>query len=62
MPILRQNGSGDLYLEAFVETPVNLSSNQKELLKKFSGDNNKKTTSPQSEGFFDRLKDLWKKK
>ncbi|PPR34840.1 MAG: Chaperone protein DnaJ [Alphaproteobacteria bacterium MarineAlpha6_Bin4] len=62
MPIVRQNGSGDLYLEAFVETPVNLSSNQKELLKKFSGDNNKKTTSPQSEGFFDRLKDLWKKK
>jgi len=62
MPIVRQNGKGDLYLEAFVETPVNLSTNQKDLLKKFDGDKNKKTTSPQSEGFFDRLKDLWNKK
>ena len=62
MPIVRQNGKGDLYLEALVETPVNLSTNQKDLLKQFDGDKNKKTTSPQSEGFFDRLKDLWNKK
>ena len=62
MPIVRQSGKGDLYLEAFVETPVNLSINQKDLLKQFDGDKNKKTTSPQSEGFFDRLKDLWNKK
>ena len=62
MPRLRQNGRGDLYLEAFVETPVNLSKNQKDLLKQFHGDKNKNTTSPQSESFFDRLKDLWNKK
>ena len=62
MPIFRQNGKGDLILEAFVETPVNLSSKQKDLLKKFIGDKNTKTTSPQSESFFDRLKDLWNKK
>ena len=62
MPIFRQNGKGDLFLEAFVETPVNLSSKQKDLLKKFIGDKNTKTTSPQSESFFDRLKDLWNKK
>ena len=62
MPKVRQSASGDLYLEAFVETPVNLSSNQKDLLKKFNGDKNKNTTSPQSESFFDRLKDLWNKK
>ena len=62
MPRLRQNGRGDLYLEAFVETPVNLSSSQKDLLKKFDTEKNKKTTSPQSESFFDRLKDLWNKK
>ena len=61
MPRVRQSGRGDLYLEAFVETPVNLSSNQKDLLKKFDTEKNKKTTSPQSENFFDRLKDLWKK-
>ena len=62
LPIFKQNGNGDLYLEAFVETPVNLSNKQKELLKQFHGDKNKKTTSPQSEGFFNRLKDLWNKK
>jgi len=57
MPIVNQSGSGDLYLEAFVETPVNLSSKQKELLKTFDGGKNK--TSPQSEGFLNRLKDLF---
>ena len=62
MPIVRQSERGDLYLEAFVETPVNLSSSQKGLLKKFDTEKSKKTTSPQSESFFDRLKDLWNKK
>ena len=62
LPRFRQSGNGDLYLEAFVETPVNLSSSQKDLLKKFDSEKNKKTTSPQSEGFFNRLKDLWNKK
>ena len=61
LPRFRQNGNGDLYLKAFVETPVNLSSTQKDLLKKFDSEKNKKTTSPQSEGFFNRLKDLWNK-
>ena len=32
-----------------------------DLLKKFDSEKNKKTTSPQSEGFFNRLKDLWNK-
>ena len=61
LPRFRQSGNGDLYLEAFVETPINLSSSQKNLLKKFNSEKNKKTTSPQSEGFFNRLKDLWNK-
>ena len=62
LPRFKQSGYGDLYLEAFVETPVNLSSSQKDLLKKFDSEKNKKTISPQSEGFFNRLKDLWNKK
>ena len=61
LPRFRQRGNGDLYLEAFVETPVNLSSSQKDLLKKFDSEKNKKTTSPQSEGFFNRLQNLWNK-
>jgi molecular chaperone DnaJ len=62
LPRFKQSGYGDLYLEAFVETPINLSGSQKDLLKKFDNEKNKKTTSPQSEGFFNRLKDLWNKK
>tara|TARA_B100000029_G_scaffold483576_1_gene534873 strand:- start:756 stop:1913 length:1158 start_codon:yes stop_codon:yes gene_type:complete len=62
MPIVKQSNKGDLFLEAFVETPVNLSTNQKDLLKKFGDDKNKKGVSPQSENFFTRLKDLWNKK
>ena len=62
LPKFRESGNGDLYLEAFVETPINLSNKQKDLLKQFNDHKDKKTTSPQSEGFFNRLKDLWKKK
>ena len=50
------------YLEAFVETPVNLSKKQKDLLKQFEEDKNQKSTSPKSEGFFSKLKDLWLEK
>lgn len=49
---------GDMLIELTVETPVNLSARQKELLREFeaasSGDN-----SPQSEGFFDKVKHFW---
>ena len=62
MPRVRSGGTkGDLFLEAFVETPVNLSRKQKDLLKKeFGEEKDQKTTSPQSEGFFAKLKDLFK--
>ena len=59
MPRLKRGTKGDLFLQAFVETPVNLSSKQKNLLKQFEEDKTQKTTSPQSEGFFEKLKDLW---
>ena len=62
LPEVRQKTRGDLFLEAFVETPVNLSAQQKELLKKFGEDKNQKNTSPKSEGFFSKLKDLWSEK
>ena len=57
MPALRGAGQGDLYLEIAVETPVNLTSKQKELLKEFSKlseDNN-----PQGESFFGKVKHFW---
>jgi molecular chaperone DnaJ len=62
MPVLQSSSLGDMYLEIFVETPVNLNSKQKEAFKKldkdFSGKDGKKY-SPESSGFFDRMKDLW---
>lgn len=57
MPALRGNATGDLFLELAVETPVNLSSRQKELLREFeklSEDN-----SPESRDFFGKVKDFW---
>jgi molecular chaperone DnaJ len=58
MPVLQGRGSGDLVVEIQVETPTKLSARQRELLREFqaseTGDE-----SPQSKGFFDRLKDVW---
>lgn len=59
MPILRATHRGDMYIEATVETPVNLTKRQKELLEEFDKARGGKPTSPESEGFFSRVKDLW---
>ena len=59
MTILRSKARGDMFIQAFVETPVNLTKRQKELLKEFEGESPEDTTSPQSHGFFSKVKDLW---
>ncbi len=58
---LHGRGRGDMYIEIQVETPVNLSKRQKELLDEFNsgGGSGGKPTSPQSEGFFTKVKELW---
>ena len=58
MPSLRGNAKGDMYIEVLVETPVNLNKKQKELLKGFDSLGTK-TTSPKSDGFFSKIKDIW---
>lgn len=58
MPVLRTAAFGDLYIQVEVETPKNLTSRQKDLLKEFDGESNKET-SPQSAGFFARVKDFF---
>jgi molecular chaperone DnaJ len=57
MPMLRGGGSGDMYIELAVETPVNLSGRQKELLREFAqaSDNN----NPESTSFFSKVKSFW---
>ncbi len=59
MTNVRSKGSrGDMYIQAVVETPVNLTKQQRELLQKFEEDA-KEGSSPESEGFFSRVKEMW---
>jgi molecular chaperone DnaJ len=60
MPALRGGGTGDMLIELAVETPVNLTSRQKELLREFeklSEDNN-----PEGSSFFSKVKGFWDSK
>jgi len=57
MPALRGGGTGDMLIELAVETPVNLTQRQKELLREFerlSEDNN-----PEGSSFFSKVKGFW---
>ncbi|HWK15765.1 MAG TPA: molecular chaperone DnaJ, partial [Rhizobiaceae bacterium] len=58
MPILRQPQVGDLYIQVAVETPQNLSRRQRELLEEFEKLSSTEN-SPQSAGFFSRMKDFF---
>ncbi len=58
MPVLRGNQSGDMYIQAIVETPRNLNRKQTELLKQFE-DSSSDSTHPESSGFFTRVKEFW---
>ena len=57
MPVLRQAQVGDLYIQVAVETPQNLSKRQRELLEEFERLSSKEN-SPQSSGFFSRMKEF----
>jgi molecular chaperone DnaJ len=59
MPVLRSTQKGDLYIETVVETPVNLTAKQKELLKEFEAAGKDGGTSPESEGFFNKVKEMF---
>jgi molecular chaperone DnaJ len=58
MPVLRQPNIGDLYIQVAVETPQNLSRRQRELLEEFEKLSSQEN-SPQSSGFFSRMKDFF---
>ena len=57
MPVLRSSQHGDMYIQVSVETPVNLTRKQRELLKEFDKDSHQ--NSPESEGFFAKAKAFW---
>src|SRR4029078_10430926 len=57
MPVLRSHQTGDMYIQVTVETPVNLSRRQRELLREFEKDS--RDNSPESEGFFAKARAFW---
>jgi molecular chaperone DnaJ len=59
MSVLRATNRGDMYVEAFVETPVNLTDKQKKLLQEFEAASTQEKHSPESHGFFAKVKELW---
>jgi molecular chaperone DnaJ len=58
MPVLNGRGHGDLVAQIDVETPSKLSAKQRELLEAFRATETGEE-SPQSAGFFTKLKDMW---
>ena len=59
MSVLRAPQRGDMFVEVSVETPVNLTKKQKELLQEFAGESPDSKTNPHSSGFLDKVKELW---
>ena len=61
MNVMRADSFGDLYIEIFVETPVNLNGKQKDLFKKLADDlgGDKDGHSPESSNFMQKMKDIW---
>ena len=60
MPALQRAGQqGDLYIELAVETPVNLSRRQEELLREFEAE--ARNNSPENQDFFSKVRDFWER-
>ena len=57
MPALRGAGVGDMFIELSVETPVKLTSRQREILKEF--DQLSEENNPQGSSFFASVKSFW---
>lgn len=59
MSVLRSPVRGDMYIQSVVETPVNLTKKQQELLREFEKAGEHRNTSPESAGFFARVKEFF---
>ena len=59
MTVLRSSARGDMFVQAGVETPVNLTAKQRELLRTFESETNSARHSPEAHGFFSKVKELW---
>jgi len=60
MSILRSQHHGDMYVQIMVETPVNLTKKQRDLLEQFATETRKSgKQSPESEGFFSKVREFF---
>ena len=59
MSVLRAASRGDMFVEVIVETPVNLTKRQQELLREFDKAGEHARTHPESEGFFAKVKEFF---
>jgi molecular chaperone DnaJ len=61
MTIMRSEARGDMYIEVFVETPVNLDKKQTDLMKQLGEalEKSGQKHTPESEGFFQKMKEFW---
>jgi molecular chaperone DnaJ len=60
MSVLRSKNRGDMYIEAQVETPVNLTKRQKELLQEFEKEGGGGSTrQTEHHSFFAKVKEFW---
>ncbi|HKW54032.1 MAG TPA: molecular chaperone DnaJ [Stellaceae bacterium] len=59
MSVLRSPTRGDMYVQVVVETPVNLTKRQQELLREFEKEGDGHRTHPESEGFFARVREFF---
>ena len=59
MSMMRSKERGEMFVQMAVETPVNLTKKQRELLAEFDKSGKRDETSPESEGFFSKVKELW---
>jgi molecular chaperone DnaJ len=58
MSVLNASSRGDMFVQAMVETPVNLTKRQRELLEEFEKAGSDET-SPETTGFFAKVKEMW---
>lgn len=61
MTVLGSDARGDLYIEIYVETPVNLSKKQQDMLKQLDAEftESGSKNSPEASGFFTKVKEFW---
>lgn len=59
MSVMHSHSRGDMYIHVNVETPVNLSKKQQDLLREFAKSESDKNRPKKQTGFFSKIKEFW---